>query len=348
MKGWWIGQVGMLWLGLAVTIAAESQPEVRLEAGHRHGIYAALVEPGSPADGHGPVLWAHFTYARFTDAFAGPEWGLQTPPSTLEIVVLSDADRMQRYARQFDGLARVPWIGYYSVATHRVVLRDPGGATNSAQRALAEGSVAVAGPLVAATDQVTADAPQQAEPGTRPAYDNRYAFITHEAAHQLAFTLGLQRPGVAYPLWVSEGLACAFEWQGPAAGFGPGQANPQRQEALTAVVKADELIPLAELVALTAIRFGARDNAEAFYAQAWGLFSYLYQHHPRELASYLAALRQSELNVSDSAQARRLFEASFGDLSQVERAWHRQLRAQATSSPVEPGVTMASGAESTK
>ena len=301
---------------------------VHLEEEHHAGLFVALVERGAAVEGHGPSRWAQFTHARFTEAFADAGWQLHEPRQVLEVVVLADADRMHRYARQEDGLPHMPWVGYYSVGTNRIALRQVRGSAESAERALAMATTQPTALGVMNTDQRQGDAAADevdSDTTETPALDNRYAFVTHEAAHQLAFNLGLQRRGVMYPLWLSEGLACSFEWQGPAAGFGPAQDNPQRREALVAARHAGNVLPLAELVSRVRVPQDRPDTTAAFYAQAWGLFTHLYQTRPEALQHYLKALRRADLAVLQDDEATALFAASFGDVAQIEAAWQVHL-----------------------
>lgn len=336
-KAWWfrLAWVGGLFLAAAGHAWSQAHAEARvaddpadtsraviLEEGHRAGPFVALVERDAAVEVHGPAMWAQLTHTRFTEAFADAGWQLHEPRQVLEVVVLADAARMQRYARQADGLPRMPWVGYYSVATNRIVLREARGSAESAERALALDAARSAELSVMNTDQREGDHEAAAEAS---AFDNRYAFVTHEAAHQLAFNLGLQRRGVMYPLWLSEGLACSFEWQGPAAGFGPGQDNPQRREALIATQQADNVMPLAELISQVRAPEERPGATAAFYAQAWGLFSHLYQTRPEALQHYLKALRHSRRPVLHDDEAIALFAESFGDVALVEAAWHTHL-----------------------
>ncbi len=300
---------------------------VYLEKEYHAGLFVALVERGTAVEVRGPARWAQYTHSRFTEAFADAGWQLHEPLQVLEVVVLADADRMHRYARQEDGLPRMPWVGYYSVGTNRIALREVRGSAESAGRAWAMMTTPSTATDIMNTDQPGAALADEIDTDAddAPAIDNRYAFVTHEAAHQLAFNLGLQRRGVMYPLWLSEGLACSFEWQGPAAGFGPAQDNPQRREALVAAVRSGHIAPLTELISRVRVPQDRPGATAAFYAQAWGLFTHLYQTRPEAMQHYFHSLRRSDLPVLTDDEAIALFEASFGEVAQVEAVWEAHL-----------------------
>ncbi len=142
----------------------------------------------------------------------------------------------------------------------------------------------------------------------------------HEATHQFAFNSGVQRRGVVYPLWLSEGLATSFETINPAVQFGPGERNPNRQQRLTAIGKRRAFAPLRELIALTELNDATMDRKLDVYAESWSLFQYLYTKRLAALRTYLQ--QQGERNGPvDVATMLRDFEAAFGPVAEVENGW---------------------------
>ncbi len=143
--------------------------------------------------------------------------------------------------------------------------------------------------------------------------------LTHEMVHQLAYNCGLQKRGVMYPLWVSEGLATFFE--GSALTGGKSASNPGRERRLAELGARKALLPLHELSILGgpgALRLSPAD----LYAQCWGLMTFLLQHHPDELSAYLADLAQSPMGRRSSASLRQDFVRHFGPIGALERSWH--------------------------
>ncbi|MEX2673226.1 MAG: DUF1570 domain-containing protein [Phycisphaeraceae bacterium] len=149
----------------------------------------------------------------------------------------------------------------------------------------------------------------------------------HEAAHLLAFNSGIQDRRRAYPLWVSEGLATAFETTNPARPFGPGHDNPSRRHALTEAFNNQRVRPLADLIALRATRDIRPAERGAVYAQMWGMFHFLWTHHLEALRDHLQAIASGELRTGNAEANRQAFEQSFGDLEPLERQWREYVRA---------------------
>lgn len=150
----------------------------------------------------------------------------------------------------------------------------------------------------------------------------------HEAAHLLAFNSGVQRRGRPYPLWVSEGLATAFETTNPTLRFGPAHDNPLRRRALAEAAQSGHLLPLRELVPIRSRHDIREGQANAVYAQVWGLFHYLWNRDRDALRDYMQGLATGRRSAADAEQMLKSFEASFGDIDELDRAyraWIRQL-----------------------
>lgn len=142
--------------------------------------------------------------------------------------------------------------------------------------------------------------------------------LTHEMAHQLAYNRGLQKRGVMYPLWVSEGLATFFE--GSALAGAEPRSNPGRKRRLAELGASRALLPLHELSVLAGP--GAlRPSPADVYAQCWGLMTFLLQHHPDKLSAYLTELAQSPMGRRSSASLRQDFVRHFGPIGVLERNW---------------------------
>lgn len=131
----------------------------------------------------------------------------------------------------------------------------------------------------------------------------------HEGAHQLAFNTGLQSRDAAYPMWVSEGLACMFETPGTHKGFGAFRVNDERLRDYRDAVKRGATRGLRGLVSAAS---GERGSPIDLYAESWALFFFLARTMPKELSGYLDALASRERTRSfDSEVEWGLFEAHF-------------------------------------
>jgi len=156
---------------------------------------------------------------------------------------------------------------------------------------------------------------------------NNIASTVHEAVHQLAYNSGIQSRRVRYPFWVSEGLATSFESTHIAADFGPTFENRLRSVRLRQLAARGELMPLGELIAVMRVADDVKsaEQRSDLYAQAWGLFHYLFNRQGEALRAYLrqyATARHGELT---DAQLIADFEAAFGTVEQVERAYRAHI-----------------------
>lgn len=223
----------------------------------------------------------------------------------LEWVVFGDRPAFDRYARAADR-ADASWMqGYYSAKTNRV--------------ALVVGGMDVPSTTVAALPQAE--------------FDLDLASVTHEAAHQLAFNLGLQRRGVIYPLWVSEGLATNFEslwWDAP---LGPLASNPYRQEQLCTAVATGRLLDLAELVTQVAPPVDDPAAIDAIYAQSWALFRFLVNDQPEQLQAYFAALADEPAHKLRPSRLAHIFRKTFGEPADLEDRWQAFVRRTLRDAP---------------
>jgi hypothetical protein len=250
-------------------------------------------------------------------------------------VIFGQQHEFADYARQVDRVDMSWSRGYYSARTNRIAIFDERTAA-VLSRGLAPREPTTPLPP---TDSVPADAAQlvlrtgpsdppdttarrlveRSQEGARIAALNT-AKTAHEAAHQLAFNSGLQKRGVMYPLWVAEGLATSFEPADLDAPFGPGEDNPSRRRHLIEAAQA-ELLPLSEFVVLTRVPKGGAQMVVEVYAQAWGLFHFLFTTRPAELRAYMAALAALEPGARDEGTLRREFVDAFGALPALQAAW---------------------------
>lgn len=250
----------------------------------------------------GSVLEA--AYRRFHDVFSTAGFQLHGPADPLVWISLPRRNALSEYALQAEGMD-LSWLdGYYSMRTNRVVVVQPGASTCE-QRL-----------------------PREQSDMTK---------LTHELAHQLAFNSGLQKRGVLYPVWVSEGLATNFESGEPADGYGS-LSQPLRDSCLAATYAAGEMIPLRRLAVQTRISVddGARRRQ---YAQAWAFFRFLFLERPESLRQYLSMVAERPVGSCDSDTLLREFSEAFGTPEAIEPAWRlfvtRQIR---VISPAEQAI----------
>ncbi len=254
------------------------------------------------------------THDQFVDVFTRAGFELKPIREPLACLVFPDRGEMIRYAREADG-ADVTWTAaYYSARTNRVAL------VQLAANPEPPGLIEPLDPQPAPDSNPEVQA-QPAATTTSPLDRVAVASTTHEAAHQLAFNAGLQRRGVLYPLWVSEGLATNFELE-EGHTLGPAADNPLRRRHLALAHDADALLPLAEMVTLTRVPTDDPEAVRRVYAQSWALFRFLFETHPVGLASYLQALRNGSNPRPTPAQLRRLFELHIAPLDEVDPEWH--------------------------
>ncbi|MHC4709810.1 MAG: DUF1570 domain-containing protein [Planctomycetota bacterium] len=131
------------------------------------------------------------------------------------------------------------------------------------------------------------------------------ATTIHEAIHQLTFHTKVQSAQIQNPLWISEGLATAFETDKPNVAFGPDREYPMRREQFERLLDDGEMIPLRELVAYTEMPNNQDDTIAAVYHESYALVTWLSRFRSTELRKYLESLRQ-ERPGRPTPQTRRL------------------------------------------
>lgn len=245
--------------------------------------------------------------SRFYDSFSRAGFSLAPLTERLVCVCLNSYTQLDAYGRQADG-AEVSWMdGYYSYQTNRVAVVRGAGQGNSHARSAAP--PAAKGALHAAP---------RAEMSTARLNQKT---VTHELAHQLAFNSGLQNRDVAYPFWVTEGLATNFE-SDSVGSCGLGSQTSVYLSRLIQLRSTGRLSPLQDFVGLTQISGGSPDATRDTYAQAWGLFKYLLTCRRRQLQQYMAGMSRGS-SVSDPQSLRRRFADAFGPIGPLEKDFQR-------------------------
>jgi hypothetical protein len=149
--------------------------------------------------------------------------------------------------------------------------------------------------------------------------------IRHEAAHQLAYSVGLMKRGVMYPLWLAEGLATSFETCGEDAAVLTAD-NPTRRADLLCALRNGRLAPLEELVVMAHLPSADNQTAVALYAQSWGFWQFLLRTRCRPLQRYMASLAHLPMGRRLPQRLRGEFVEAFGEIDPLEAHWRRYLR----------------------
>jgi hypothetical protein len=162
---------------------------------------------------------------------------------------------------------------------------------------------------------------------SRPEAERQVATILHEACHQIAFNIGLQKRLGDYPLWLSEGIATFFEspdFKSSNGWGGTGKVNyynlnnlrlyaPQRPaDSIARLLVRDELLRQGE-------------TTTAAYAESWGLTFFLIKKYPKPFTEYLKLLHDRPLgNPADEKQRLAEFRHCFGeDLNKLDKEFTR-------------------------
>ena len=249
--------------------------------------------------------WCAAVFERLHDAF-GTFWtraGLEIhdPERPLVVVIFANRQRYEAHAAATLGAATNRVVGYYDMMSNRVTTYDLTGSD-----ALANGRPRGSGAAGLAIL-------------TSPAAAGLVSTLVHEATHQLAFNSGLHQRLAPVPLWVSEGIATAFEtpdltntrgWKGVGEVNGPRLdqflAN-QRPGTIDAIIADDDC-------------FRQPETALDAYAAAWALTHHLLHSRKDDFAAYLRTLAAQRALAEDSPERRReAFRAAFGEPAAVEQ-----------------------------
>jgi hypothetical protein len=254
------------------------------------------------------------TYANFYSTFRNAGFTPRPANQRLVWVCFSQRDQFDDYALKADRMDMSWSKGYYSTRTNRVALlqRSTPGTTTAKSGSDAATSGAGVYQVFETTSKTNRD----------PFVD--VANATHEAAHQLAFNSGIQKRGVMYPLWASEGMAANFEAE-DAGHFELGGENASRKRDLIEAYREGRLYSLPEFVTLNRLPFGNQQLIHDIYAEAWGFFRFLITERHSDLQKYLAALAKLEPGRRDNSTMRAEFVLAFGSVSGLEKDWQKYL-----------------------
>jgi hypothetical protein len=282
--------------------------------------FAIIHEAGANSvPGTGRTL--ELAYKRFHNAFSQAGFALNRSKDSLIWICFPKQSDFNRYAQQAEG-EDLSWLdAYYSTRTNRVAVVEP--SPKLLDRKLGAGSQADGVAAVVAANEQEGDV----LPMSVPAAQFDAPRLTHELAHQLAFNSGLQKRGVMYPFWVSEGLATSFEFD-QLAGTGFEGSSKVRRKAVVRMHSSGELVPLRQFIVQTKVPSDA-GRSRKYYAQAWALFQYMLTEHREGLQSYLHELAQLPPGQRDARTMLGEFTRAFGSLRRLESSWNAFLDRQA-------------------
>lgn len=230
----------------------------------------------------------------------------------LVCVLFEQHEDYQRFARTHDGVT-ADWIsGYYSPMNDRIVFynieTNPAFADTLGSRTSMQGSHL-------ASNRIANDFTKAAT-----------ATTVHEAIHQLAFHTRVQSPHIQNPLWISEGLATAFETDKTNKTFGPDHDYAPRRKQFVTLLNDDQLIPLRTLVGYTQMPNNDDDTITVVYHQSYALVTWLSRQRRAQLREFFTALANETPGRPSSRRHLQIFENSFGDVETLERVWMRSER----------------------
>lgn len=244
---------------------------------------------------------ARHQFLRFTRRIS-----LQPKPLRHKLVcILFDSrDEYHDFAQKQDNVT-AQWIsGYYSPMHDRVVFYNVSDSTVKKTSATQSRSSVNNLPSHESGDRATAT-------------------TVHEAIHQLMFHTGVQSAHIEYPLWICEGLATAFETDVANGAFGPDHEYAPRRERFKQLVEDNQLIDLRQLVTYARMPDNKDETVQAVYHQSYALVTWMVRFRTDELHSYLQSMLDEPPGRPTAKRQLELFEQSFGDVDQVQRAWLR-------------------------
>ena len=157
----------------------------------------------------------------------------------------------------------------------------------------------------------------------------------HEAAHQVAFNMGIQTRTVDYPMWLSEGMACSFEFEDSAGHRGPALLNTGRISIIKGAIRDNKLPTIEKVISEDPEDTPDEATLSIAYAEAWALFHYLYKYHRQGMEDYLLAYKNHRILRRIGPEERRtMFTKAFGaDLDALNRKFVDYLKSLPGKAP---------------
>jgi hypothetical protein len=265
-----------------------------------------LVHPGDAQKAELMCSLLESAYTRFVSILSASGFEPGYSGQRFVWVCFDDRDDFDDYAAQADGTNLPSLDAYYSTRTNRVAVVQY---DSLCRQEVQEPAVQYlqSNPTVLAsvgdTDDLQADV-------TR---------FTHELAHQFVFNTGLQKRGVMYPLWASEGFATFFENTLSGAPLLGGQTAARNQRLLK-LHHQQKLVRLDIFILQTRLP-GDPELQKDFYAQTWGLFYFLYSQRNADLKKYFSAIYKLDVGRRDEQMLHDEFIDAFGSIDQLTCQW---------------------------
>jgi hypothetical protein len=268
-------------------------------------------------------------YRHFYEVFANAGFVLGQSGDRLVWICFPQQSGFNTYALRAEGMD-LSWLdGYYSTLTNRVAVVQP-------NLQVAEREPINPPQMGNMRITLAANKPQSERvlPMAPAGQQLDMTRLTHELAHQLSFNSGVQKRGVMYPVWVSEGLATNFE-SGALTSASVLSYNSARSSCLATAYAAGELLPLRELIVQTRLPADAQASRQ-FYAQAWAFFRFLLTERPEGLRVYLRRISELPAGRRSVDVLLSEFTAVFGAPESLDSAWNafvvRQIQSATDSS----------------
>jgi hypothetical protein len=278
----------------------------------------AIVHEGAAKYVPGTSRTLERAYQRFYEAFSKAGFEVAPSQSRLVWICFPQQSGFNKYAMQAEG-TDLSWLdSYYSTLTNRVAIVEP--SPRLLERGETEAALTLSTPVALAAREGVLPISTSGPP-----LDT--ARLTHELAHQLAFNSGLQKRGVMYPFWISEGLATNFEFES-LAGAGFEQCSTARRACLIKMRDAGELVPLRQFIVQTKVPADAVQSRR-YYAQAWAFFQLMLTQHSENLRSYLHHIAVLLPDQRTTMVLLREFTDAFGSPEEIEDSWNAFLDRQA-------------------
>ena len=154
------------------------------------------------------------------------------------------------------------------------------------------------------------------------AQGSRSRITIHEAIHQFTHPCDAPQRNHSWPAWLDEGLATSFETSDATLGFGPDRLSIHRDGPFTGLVNSDQLMPLRDFIVIDGYGDATQASLHAFYAQAYGLLTWLYEYRTPQLSSFLKHL-ETQPEEGQRHDLEFVFEKHFGNIEKLEKRWHR-------------------------
>jgi len=327
----------------AYTKAREFLPESFVEYETRHYVLLSDADPEWTAEQGARLERAHDRFRRFSI-----QLDLRALPLRHKLVAVAFRNRQDfvALARQDENDATDRLAGYYSLPQDRLVLYHVESNRNvaSARRQLESMRSEIDAVMRRSRRSHMTGRRREGRETARTADDRirahdeqqrriddfarqRSLTVTiHEAIHQLVFHMRVQSPYVQNPLWLTEGLATAFETDNARSAFGPGQEFSPRRMGFYDLLDNDRLLPLRELLSIDHRDFAKRPgHVDAVYQQGYALVTWLSRHRRIELRKYIRSLAALPHGAPSRKGQVELFEEAFGDVERLEEQWLREM-----------------------